>query len=225
MVIRHRILVCFLASLFCVSAFGAYKARLYFENLTTGVQNAGLLLAKPGDTVGLHLFFDYGGTLEKLDTVQTLICLEGKSMISDEDANTFRAQCNKSFRIGTTGYIYKASWQPSDGPIYDNAYDPTDATSPFVCGRAIVGFLNGGERLHEDIDFFKFTVMAGSVGEVLNWDLIGRDTGTGLSTRRISNSYKTEIITDNYLQVVPEPTVALLALPLAFIARRQATRR
>ena len=121
-----------------------YQARLWFENLTTGASNVGVVLAEPGDTVAIRYEFlaDTPG-LEKWGVLQVTLILDGLTLISEEDTNEW---CPQVYRICGDGQPdLLICWHPNDGAIYDNAVGPGDDEWPLVTTRACYGIAGGAE--------------------------------------------------------------------------------
>ncbi len=202
-----------LLSLITAQAFGAYEARLWFENATTRADNPGTLLAKPGDTI--EIWFHFKGLTQtaprKWGQQQVTICLDGLTLMSDSDSSSWSDQiiASKSDGGPASDFLSTVTHDTDDGPMHDNAIDPTDTTKPLIANRGLYFLLgvNGNKTRSGDwtVRFFQFTVQPGSVGQKLCWCLPGRDTGTGLSTRLLLDNGTNPNITDQCLLVVPEP--------------------
>lgn len=196
----------------------AFQARLYFQNLTLGTDNAGDLLVAPGDEVAIRFKFlaDQPG-VDVWGTLQAFIVLDGHRIMTDEQANTWAQQVGPKF-APKTEYPVLILWEPDYGPMCDFAIDPSDCNYPHVCDKGIYVLAGVHPWAPGASDFdkelFRFTVQPGSVGEVLDWHFDGRDHGVGLSTRIIGWDRLTYDITDNRVVVVPEP--ASLAAFLGF---------
>jgi hypothetical protein len=109
------------------------------------------------------------------------------------------------------------TWQPSNGPMHDNAADPGDTTRPIVTTAGVYAFVgaSGAEPTlftNFHTSFFTFHVGAtASAGATLDWLYHGRPTDIGTTTIMVDNQLIYVDATDNHLQVVPEPgTIAAL---------------
>ncbi len=216
----------------CVASSAAGQGwlvtRLWFENLTRGTDNAGALLAEPGDRIAIRFMTQVDPLfVMKWGTFQATLILDGLSLMGDDDANSWVAQASSAFSP-PTWYPIRVFHQPDYGPMYDNAVEPTDPSYPLVSQRGLYALIGATDRSgaqNSDRKLFEFTVRPGSVGEELHWSFPGRITGTGLSTRVIDSLAVTHDPTDNFVRVVPEPS-ALWGLlgGLALLRRPRAPR-
>jgi hypothetical protein len=207
-----RSLVICIALVLCPSLFGAYTTRLFFRNSTTGATNAGAVLASPGDVVEVWFTFHKLDNVNpfKWGTLQLTMCLDGLTLVSAADQANWYASIETAKKSGGPAgdWLTSIAWS---GELRDSSIDPTDPTALFLCGNGLY-FLLGvegtkGRDSDWDVMIWKFTVQAGSEGQVLDWFLDGRNTPTGLSTRILDQKGKTIDLTDNWVSVVPEPGV------------------
>ncbi|GMV36734.1 MAG: hypothetical protein AMXMBFR61_12420 [Fimbriimonadales bacterium] len=222
MKIRNVVVAGALAALLTAPSFAGYQVRLWFENVTKGTSNAGALLAAPGDQIAIKYFFladDTTGNTEKWGTFQATIILDGKTIMTDADANTWATQIG-AVLTPPTNFPIKVFWQPDYGDMYDNAVDPSDNTYPKVATKGLYALIGVAGNKTPSWNFsktlFTFTVAGGAVAnEELHWAFENRLTGTGLSTRILDYQGASVKITDNYIKIVPEPsTFAAIATGL-----------
>ncbi|MEP0765947.1 MAG: hypothetical protein HRF45_05315 [Fimbriimonadia bacterium] len=187
--------------------FCGYVVRLWFENLTKGTSNAGALICDVGDQIAIKYFFyadDPTGNTEKWGTFQATIILDGKSIMTDEQANTWATQVN-SVLTPPTHFPIRTFWQPDYGDMYDNAVDPSDDTYPKVATKGLYALIGVSGSREASWNFnrtlFTFTVAQGSEGQELHWAFENRITGTGLSTRIFDYQGASVLVTDNYIHV------------------------
>jgi hypothetical protein len=108
----------------------AFQARLYFQNLTLGMENAGDLIAAPGHEIAIRFRFEAAELgIDVWRTLQALIVLDGHRIMSDEQANTWAQQVEPKFKP-RTGYSVLILWEPDYGEMCDSAIDPSDWTLP-----------------------------------------------------------------------------------------------
>ncbi|GMV36733.1 MAG: hypothetical protein AMXMBFR61_12410 [Fimbriimonadales bacterium] len=209
-----------LAMALATSSFAAYEARLYFKNATTGMSNAGAVMANPGDLIEIWFHFNDLDTNPPFQwgTMQITLDLEGNQIMTDADANTWDAEVNSKLVPGTQ-FPVKIHWQPDYGPMYDWAVDPGDSTKPFVTNRGVYSLIGvsgqSSKAKNWDVMLFDFVCGPGLPGQVLDWKFDNRNTGTGLSTRILDGVGASVDITDNYIKIVPEPgSIAAIATGL-----------
>jgi len=213
------------ATLLASSGHAGYVARLWFENITKGTSNAGALLCDPGDQIAIKYYFmadDQTGQTEKWGTMQITLILDGKTVMSDADANRWATDVNSVF-TPPSWYPIKIFWQPDYGEAYDNAVDPSDTNYPFVANKVCYALIGVQGTRTASYNFnktlFTFTIAPGATpGEILNWGFDGRNTGTGLSTRILDYVGASVDITDNYIQITggggpTDTTTSVVAVP------------
>jgi hypothetical protein len=219
-----------LIGIFCLAcaAQASYTARLSFRNATTGEDNAGSLLASPGDSIEIWYSFHALDNVSpyKWGTLQITLCLDGLTLVGAEDqANWSTSIYNAIGGGGPGGDIPSVIF--GNGVLHDNAIDPTDPSQPIVCNNGLYVLLgmNGSKAKASnwDVMFWSFTVQPGSEGQVLDWFFDGRSTPTGLSTRILDQKNRTVDATDNWVTVVPEPGGLAIAatFSLLFLRRRR----
>ncbi|MEP0767373.1 MAG: PEP-CTERM sorting domain-containing protein [Fimbriimonadia bacterium] len=222
MKIRNVVVASALAALLTAPSFAGYQVRLWFENVTKGTSNAGALISAPGDQIAIkYRFFadDQTGNTEKWGTFQATIILDGKTIMTDAQANTWATQVN-SVLTPPTHFPIKVFWQPDYGDMYDNAVDPSNDEYPKIATKGLYALIGVAGNREASWNFnrtlFTFNVAPGAaMNEELHWAFENRITGTGLSTRILDYQGASVLITDNYVKVVPEPsTFAAIATGL-----------
>jgi len=150
--------------------------------------------------------------------------LTGNSILSTVEANTWNAQLG-AFTTPDGDFPLKVFWQPSQGNLYDYCLNPADSTKGLVTTKGLFAMIGvvGTSPLstNVDVDLFQFHVAAGSEGQDLKFLFENRVTGTGLATRVIDGDNKAWKVSDNYLHVVPEPTLLLLVGGIGLLLRKR----
>jgi len=195
------------------ASFGAYSARLYFKNETSGASNAGQVSAQVGDTISINFSF-HGTGGSSWGTFQMVI-------FDSPVINPFTGWAAQTAAALVDGFNDDADFllikKRSNQDLYDNLLNPGDATKAKLGHGSYYGLgIDGSTYRAKDWDvvFFTFTA-GGSIGDVLDWGLDNRATGTGLSTRIIDNTNTPKDITDNFVRIVPEPgSIAAVATGL-----------
>lgn len=217
-------IICLVSLMIPVSANGAFAARLYFANLTRGTSNAGALYAAVGDSVAIK--FDFAATTgqDKWGTLQVLLCDSPVLPHSQQQLWASRWDAATQPASNFTVRLFYG-----DVDLYDSALNPTDPEAArYVChGCSSTLSVNGSkpESATWNVMFFSF-VVSGQPGDVLDWGLDARKDALGLSTRLVLARGLQVDVTDNHIQVVPEPSAGTLmtgigAAGFAFLRRRQ----
>jgi hypothetical protein len=224
-----RLWACTVAVMAVALAGANYDARLYFQNANTGESNPGALHAAPGEVV--EIWFDFHQVDQnrpnKWGTLQVTLSLEGLTLMGAADAANWsdKIRAAESFGGPPEDFLVTILHDSDNGILYDYAIDPTDASHAKVADvglYCLLGVIGTQPRSHSWMaKLFQFTVQAGSEGQELWWAMDGRVTGTGLSTRILDQTTKAVDITDNYVQVVPEPAASIAILASWAVLRRK----
>ncbi len=203
----------------------AYQARLLFYDSSTGKSNSGELIARPGDQIEVWYTFHALDTVNpyKWGTLQATLCLDGLRLISAADQATWADQIQNA-KVQSGALSDFMATVIGNGPLYDNAIDPSDVTSPLISSNGLYVLLGIHQVLaqHWDAMLYRFTIAPGTEGDVLGWCLDGRDAGTGLSTRILDQKNRTVDVTDNWIHVVPEPgSLFAFGILLALLRKRK----
>jgi hypothetical protein len=216
------------------SGFSSYTVRLYMHNATTGADNAGVLQARPGDSVEIWYQFDALDSQQpfKWGLLRITLCLNALTLMGSADSSSWSDQILAARSIGgpASEFLTTVVHDTDDGPLYDNDLDPTDSTYHLIANRGLftlLGIKNSQPRgSHWTARLFQFTVQPGSEGEKLPWCLDGRATANGLSTSMLDSASSTRDITDqSYLLIVPEPAALTIAVPCLVFGLRKSLRK
>jgi hypothetical protein len=210
-----------------VACHAACSARLSFYNATKSTGNTGALLADPGDTIEVWYSFHNLDNVNpfKWGTIRITFCMEGLTIVGEQDFDSWDQQIQASKSQGGPAGDFLTT-VIGRGVLYDNSIDPSDINSPLISTHGLYMLLGGdGNKVRSqswDVMFYRFTVQPGSEHEELNWCLDGRVSSTGLSTSILDQKGKTVDLTDNYVQVTPEPAAAVALLgPLVVLRRKR----
>jgi hypothetical protein len=199
-----------------VPAHGAYEARLYFFNSTRLDARSGQVNANVGDVIEVWYYFNDLDTISPRNwgTLQTTLCFDGLSLVSRTDQMNWNASITAGIKSGGSLADFLTTVM-GNGPLYDNAFDPTDISQLKICDNGLFLYLKIDEikprARNWAIKLWEFTVQPESEGQILDWTFAGRDTTIGLSTRIIDQKGATQNISDNYLKVVGGRTVTTFA--------------
>lgn len=198
-------LTCILGSAAACTVQAGFQARLWFENQTKGTSNSGPLLAEAGDRIAIRFSFTGDTGNDKWAVLQFMIALDGIRAISEQEGNSFIGQAAASFLSGSS-FPSKLFWQLNSGAIHDNGLDPGDVTAALIANRGLYLRVTVDQNNPQASNFtatiFRFTVQPGSSGQQVRWTYEGRDTTTGISTRIVLPNGATQLVTNNYVQVV-----------------------
>jgi hypothetical protein len=200
-----------------------YTARLYFENLSTGLSGAGAVEATPGDQMAIrYQFHGWGDQPRKWGILQLTLCQN--AVLTSEDGATWESQLTDAV-VPTEHFPIRLFIGDKD--LYDSATDPLNNLHDFVCHGcyALVGARGDmPESSNWDVTLFRFSAR-GNFGDELGWTFDGRCTNFGLTTRILDAASNNVDVTDNFVRIVPEPggwtCLALGAAGLMALRRRR----
>jgi hypothetical protein len=194
------------------AAQASYNARLDFRNPAFGAAMPGALVVRPGDTVEVWYTFHKNDTVNpyKWGTLQVTLCLDGLTMVSAADQASWNAAITTAKSSGGPASDF-LSTVIGNGPLHGNPIDPTDPSAPLVCNNGVYMLLGINEARARAADWevklWLFTVQPVSAGQKLDWFIDPFNGEQGLNTRILDQKGQSLHPTDNWVIVVPEPSV------------------
>jgi len=232
----RNLLVAGLAMALVSSSFGAYTARLWFSNQTTGQSGPGAITASVGDEIWLNFSFHKTNSVQPYlwTLLSVYIDLANTCCMTDAEANTWSTQVTTAFGPSST-YPTRVTWQASDGDMFNNGTDPSDSTQALVTPKGLYALIgvSGTKAQAQNIDalgFFKFHAACQN-GSTVEFGRRPAGDAVGIWTSMIDKNSKLVdvaqgiVVPDathynyqqqlNWIKCVPEPgTVAAMATGL-----------
>jgi hypothetical protein len=214
-----------LVSLFPAAAH-AYIGILYFRNLETGERNY-LTYAEPGDRISIN--FDFQTVFdEHWVELSGFLDISGSTVVNPAVASTIIDYIDAHHDIPVKPYT---TFTYGPAPIYNNKFNPGDATKEFLTDSGIYfGFNIDKTDPASQTGIYKiaeFVVPLTAVpGETLAWDRLNRIPPDDVSTRLIDQVGRPDAMQYNTLKIVPEPSVVagLVIALCALVALRRRRR-